>query len=140
MPRDTEGTIRRLASQLFAFPVEDYLASEQFSAFCRDHDLVDAWKEHLESSHDNRPDLYGRDVIKNAFVLFLHHIFHTRPGDFLPLFTRFLIDLSPGICQALPLNDLKKDLTLLGYPESVIDTGFSILKEDGADHRNPQER
>ena len=83
-----------------------------------------------------RPDLYGREVIKNAFVLFLSHIFHSGPGDFLPLFTQFLIDFSQRISRALPLDELKKDLTLLGYSDISIDSEFSILKENAQDYQN----
>jgi hypothetical protein len=133
MPQDIKKIIKRLTAQLFTYPIEDYLSSENFSLFCKEHDLVDAWREKLESSRD-RPDLYGNAVIKNAFVLFLHHIFHCRPKEFLDLFTDILIGFSQEISQALPVNDLKKDLVLLGYSDKEIDNEFSNLKADGKDH------
>jgi len=127
MPRDTEKTLKRLAAQLFALPVEDYLMSEKFSDFCRRHDLCDAWKEYLVLSRD-KPDLYGSAVTKNAFVLFLHHVFHSRQKEFPQLFSLFLIDFSQGISCVVPFNDLKRDLMALGYSEPEIDTTFSNVK------------
>jgi hypothetical protein len=61
---------------------------------------------------------------KNTFTLFLHHIFHRRPGDFLCLFAQFLRGFSESISQALPLGDLKKNLMLLGYSEEDINSEF----------------
>jgi hypothetical protein len=129
MSQDTNKTIRQLTGQLTTYHIEDFLLSDNFSSFCRDHDLADAWREKLESSRD-RPDLYGKDVIKNAFVLFLTHIFHCRPREFLELLTHILIGFSQGNSQALPVNDLKKDLVLLGYSDEEIDNEFSDLKSD----------
>jgi hypothetical protein len=133
MPQDTKKTIKRLTAQLFTYPIEDYLSSENFSIFCSEHDLEDAWKEKLESSRD-RPDLYGNTVIKNAFVLFLHHIFHCRPKEFLELFTHFLIGFSQEISQVLPVNDLKKDLVYLGYSIEEVNIEFSTMKGGHTDN------
>ena len=116
-----------MTAQLFRYSIDDYLASENFSEFCREHDLSDAWKEKLESSQD-RPDLYGRDVMKNALVLFLHHISHCRPDEFLALFTRILAGFSQAGPLILPLNDLKRELLLLGYSDDDIDHEFANLK------------
>jgi hypothetical protein len=127
MPRDTEKILKRLAARLFTLPVEDYLTSEKFSDFCRKYDLCDAWKEYLVLSQD-KPDLYGSAVTKNAFVLFLHHVFHSRPEEFPELFSLFLIDFSQEIPCVLPFDDLKKDLMELGYSETEIDNKFSNVK------------
>jgi hypothetical protein len=127
MPHFTEKTIQRLTGHIFTYPIEDYLSSENFLIFCREYDLVDAWKEYLAVSRD-RPDLYGGSVIKNAFVLFVHHIFHSRPGEFLGLFTRFLMGFSEGITQSLPVDDLKNDLMSLGYSAEDIQNEFSNVK------------
>ena len=127
MSQDTEKTIKRMATQLFRYPIDNYLSSENFSEFCREYDLSDAWKEKLESSRD-RPDLYGRDVIKNAFVLFLHHISHCRPDEFLALFTRILEGFSQAGSLTLPLDDLKRELLVLGYSDGDIEHEFTNLK------------
>ena len=131
MAEDTEKSIKSLAAILFTFPIEDYLSSENFLLFCREQGLEDIWKEYLGFSRD-RPDLYGKTVIKNAFVLFLHHIYRGRPGEFLNLFTLFLVDFSREISQVLPVDDLKKDLTSLGYSDEEIDTRFSDLERPGS--------
>ena len=72
------------------------------------------------------PELYGGAVKKkkNAFTLFFHHIFHRRPGDFLPLFSHFLSCFSKDSSLVLPLEDLKKDLMLLGYSAEEIESEF----------------
>jgi len=116
-----------MTAQLFRYPIDDYLSSENFSEFCRGHDLSDAWKEKLESSRD-RPDLYGRDVMKNALVLFLHHVSHCRPDEFLVLFTQILAGFSQTFSLILPLDDLKKELLLLGYADNDIEHEFTNLK------------
>lgn len=127
MSQITEKTIKRMTAQLFRYPIDDYLSSENFSEFCRERDLSDAWKEKLESSRD-RPDLYGRDVIKNTLILFLHHISHCRPDEFLALFIRILAGFSQAGSLILPLNDLKKELLLLGYSDDDIEHEFTNLK------------
>ena len=132
MPPDTEKTIKRLAVHLFSFPLEEYLFSADFFSFLQEYDLGDAWKEYLVFSQD-KPDLYGGAVTKNAFGLFLHHIFHSRPGEFLQLFTCFLIGFEHAISQALPVDDLKKDLTALGYSDEDIDKEFSKMKANVKD-------
>jgi hypothetical protein len=133
MPRDTKKIIGQLAGRLPHGPLEEYLASEKFLRLCRDHEVEDAWKEYLELSRD-RPDLYGGSVMQNAFVLFLHHIFHEQPDAFPLLFTRFLAGFSRGISQPLPLDDLEKDLAGLGYPEKVLEKKFSALKAKEKKH------
>ena len=129
MPRDTKKIIGRVAARLPSRPLDEYLSSENFLLFCRDHDLEDAWKEYLELSRD-RPDLYGDSVMKNAFVRFLHHIFHQRPDEFPALFTRFLMGFSHGMYQPLPLDDLKSDFIDLGYPGKELEKKFSVLRAD----------
>ncbi|MFZ1128270.1 hypothetical protein [Methanoregula sp.] len=126
MFHDTEKTIKDLAAGLWALPIGDYLSSENFLLFCRHHDLADIWREYLDLSHDI-PHLYGSAVIKNTLVLFLHHIFHSRPKDFLTLFTLLLMDFYEGNISDLPVGDLKKDLVLLGYSDQEIEYEFSSI-------------
>ena len=127
MHKDTKETIRQVASRLFTLSPEAYLSSEHFSRFCREQDLDDNWKESLERSRD-RPDLYDDAVIKNAFVLFLLHIFHNQPDEFPALLSRFLTGFSHEIYQPLPLDELKKDLMDLGYPAEDVEKKFAVLQ------------
>jgi hypothetical protein len=123
MDRDSKKIIQGLTEHVFTLPVEDYLASEKFADFCRKHDLSDAWKEYLELSQDT-PDLYGRAVTKNAFGLFLHHIFHSRPDEFLEMVAHLLAGLSREISDPLLPDELKKDLVDLGYSDRDLETAF----------------
>jgi hypothetical protein len=135
MDDDRKQIFRDLAARLWVLPMEDYLASEEFSLFCRDHDLGDAWKEFLELSRDE-PDLYGGSVLRNTLSLFLSHIFHNRPEEFLSLFARLLGDFSRGISCALPVDDIKPFLLILGYPEVAIDHAlFSLRVRQEADNQ-----
>jgi len=127
MPRDTKKTLKRLAARLFTLSVEDYLMSENFFDFCRKYDLWDAWNEYLVLSRDI-PELYGSAVIKNAFVLFLQHILHSRPEEFPELLSLFLIDFIQELPCVLPFDDLKLDFMQLGYSETETDTMFSKIK------------
>jgi hypothetical protein len=124
MPQDTKIPIQRLADRLFDLPIGNYLVSENFSEFCRQYDLEDLWKEYRVLSRD-RPELYGHFVIKNAFIRLLHHVFHSRPDEFLELFTHLLIDFSQWISCIIPVNDLKKDLIQLGYSDEKVENEFS---------------
>jgi hypothetical protein len=63
-----------------------------------------------------------------CFVLFLHHIFHSRQKDFLEVFTCFLMGFSDGISQSLALEDLKKELQSLGFSAEDIESEFSQAK------------
>ncbi|RPI39830.1 MAG: hypothetical protein EHM53_04280 [Methanoregulaceae archaeon] len=133
MDDDRSQTFRELTALLGALPIGDYLVSEDFSRFLRNHDLEDAWNEYLVLSRD-KPDLYGDSVIKNAFSLFLSHIFHRRREMFLSLFSGLLADFSRGIPCTLPVDDIKPFLLLLGYPEAAIDhTLFSLRVRQKAD-------
>jgi hypothetical protein len=134
MIEDTKNPIDRLADRLFSLPLGNYLLSENFSLFCRQHNLEDIWKEYRVVSRD-RPELYGIFVIKNAFVLFLQHILHSRPNEFPEVFTHFLSGFSREISQPLPLDDLKKDLMDLGYSDNDLDKKFSVLRVNGEEHR-----
>jgi hypothetical protein len=134
MPQDPEATMKGLTARLAEFPLEAYLSSERFARFCTDYDLGDAWKEYLEVSGD-RPELYGNAVKENALGKFLLHIFRGRPDEFLELFIRFLSGFSREITRELPVNDLKKDLHLLGYSRTSIDLAFTHLEADVKDRR-----
>jgi hypothetical protein len=138
MPRDTRKAIKRLTAQVFTCPVDVYLASEKFSDFCRNHDILDAWKQYLEISRET-PELYGSAVTKNAFELFLHHIFHRRPDEFLKLFIDFLLEFLRGISCVIPVENLKKDLMDLGYSDRDLETELSVLRANEENHQEMQD-
>jgi hypothetical protein len=134
MPQDTKIPIQRLTDRLFDLPIGNYIVSEQFSLFCRQYDLEDLWKEYRVLSRD-QPELYGHFVIKNAFIRLLHHVFHSRPDEFIGVVTQFLFRLSHEIAQPLPLDDLKRDLVDLGYSDGDLETGFSMLRRNDEELR-----
>jgi len=123
MLKDTEKTMKELAGRLWEFPIEGYLSSENFLRFCRQYDLEDRWNEYLALSRDI-PEFYGSAVIKNAFVRFLHHIYSSRPREFLSLFALHMRDFSGKNSCTLPVGDLRSDLLLPGYSLQEIDTQF----------------
>lgn len=127
MNDDTKQTMKELTAQLWALPVADYLVSEEFSRFCHAHDLYDEWREYLRLSED-RPDLYGGSVLKSAFTRFLYHLYHMKKDAFPSLFTRMMADFSRNISCSLPVDDLKRSLLLLGYPEAETDHALFILR------------
>jgi hypothetical protein len=134
MAKDIKKVIGQMTARLFTVSPEAYLLSEHFLRFCRKQDLEDAWKESLERSRD-RPDLYGDAVIKNAFELLLQHVFHSRPDEFPAIVIRFLTGFSHEISRPLPLDELKKDLTDLGYPAKDLEKKFSVLSADEKERR-----
>jgi hypothetical protein len=127
MKKNPKRIIKRIAGRLFSIAVDDYLASDLFLGFRHDHDLDDAWKEFLELSQD-RPDLYGDDVMKNTVIGFLCHICHSRPGEFLALFSQFLAEFMQVADRRLPLDDLERDLRHLGCAEDDLEKEFLSLR------------
>ncbi|MDD1696290.1 MAG: hypothetical protein LUQ54_05270, partial [Methanoregula sp.] len=78
----------------------------------------------LELARD-KPDLYGGDVAKNAFFMFLLHVYNSRKEDF-PKIIASLLNCFPGRYQSPPvLSAIKDDLIRLGYPEKEVETAFS---------------
>jgi hypothetical protein len=116
MPPDTKKSITRHSSLLPKLPVEAHLSSEHFTVFCREHDLADTGKEHVESSRD-RPYLYGKDSTKNACILFFHHLFQTRPCEFLEILTGFFHDFREWNALPLPFDAIKKECLRPGLSE-----------------------
>jgi hypothetical protein len=127
MSDDSLQAMKELAARLFALPAEEYLASERFREFCRNHDLWDTWREYLRLTED-RPELYGRSVMENAFSRFLSHVFHNRKEEFLHLFVSLLADFLTEISCDMPVDDLRPGLLLLGYSESELDHSLFLLK------------
>ncbi len=123
MPTDTKDHIAGLYILLANFPLEEYLSSENFAIFCREQELGDTWKEHLDTSRD-RPDLYGNDSTKNAFILFFHHLLQTRSSEFLGILTGFLRDFRTWNASPLPCAAIKEECIGLGFPEPSVEGEF----------------
>jgi hypothetical protein len=123
MPPDTKKKITRLYTLLSKLPLDAYLSSPNFTVFCREHDLADTWKEHVDSSMD-RPDSYGKDINKNAFILFFQHLFQTRPCEFLEILTAFLQDFRDWNVHPLPFGAIKKECLGLGFPDKTVHDEF----------------
>jgi hypothetical protein len=123
MPPDAKNNIAGLYTLLSKLRLEEYLSSPNFTVFCKEHDLADTWKEHVDSSRD-RPDLYGKDITKNAFILFFQHLFQTRPREFLVLLTAFLQDFREWNPHPLPVEALKKECAGLGFPDKTVEDEF----------------
>jgi len=120
MPPDTKQFITGLYTLLPELPLEEYLSSENFTTFCREHELTDTWKEHLELSRD-RPDLYGKESTRHAFILFFDHLFQTRRSEFLGILTGFLRDFREWNACPLPLDAIKRECANLGFSDETID-------------------
>ena len=127
MPGDAKDHIAGLYTLLAKLPVEEYLFSEKFAAFCKDHDLDDTWKGHWETAQA-RPDLYGKDTTKNAFILFFHHLFQTKPGEFLEILTGFLQDFQEWNASPLSCAAIKKECLLMGFPVPSVEDEFSKVR------------
>ena len=123
MPPDTKKFITGLYTLLPELPLGEYLSSEHFTAFCREHGLTDTWKEHLENAKD-RPDLYGRDSIKNAFILFFDHLVQTRPREFPGILAAFLRDFGRRSACPLPIDAIKRECVRQGFMEKTVDDEF----------------
>ena len=121
------GTDQIAAGQIYThllpLKIGEYLESYQFSLFLKNHDLDDAWKQFLVESQD-KPDLYGDSVEKNAFTSFLLHVFHSRHKEFPAIVSAFFKSIATGCSHLLPVSDLKHDLQDLGYSEHETDTIF----------------
>jgi hypothetical protein len=88
--------------------------SDHYALYLKNHDLKDAWTLFLVESHD-RPDLYGAGVGKNAFTLFLLHVFHSRHEEFPALVRDFFSSIAAWSLHPLPVFELKQDLQNPGY-------------------------
>jgi hypothetical protein len=123
MPDSTKTLMGGIYTHLRSLDIEDYLASGQFSLFLKNQDLEDAWKQFLVESED-RPDLYGNDVGKNTFTLFLLHVFHRHHEEFPVIMGDFFCSISKWSSHLLPVVKLKRDLQNLGYSDRDIDAIF----------------
>ena len=127
MPPDAKKTLARLYTLVAKLPLDSYLSSESFTIFCREYDLADEWKGHSDSAKD-RPDLYGRDTTRHAFILFFDHLIQTRPLEFLGILAAFLQDLGRWSSHPVPVDAIKKACVRLGFPSETVADEFSKIE------------
>src|SRR5208337_3598244 len=114
MPQDPHKALRLIADHMIRQAIGDYLVSGKFSRFCREHDIAEIWGGLLGST-DGKPEVYGSDVIRNAFFLLLEHIYRVRKEE--------LPKCGAGICRNYAKKSpdpsfvpaIKQDLIQLGY-------------------------
>ena len=135
LPWDFRRGIRQLSDDVLSLGIDNYLVSEQFAAFCRNHGIYEIWTGIRGLSRD-KPELYGRDVLDNAFFLLLQHIYRARNAEFLGFLTDLLADYS-----GVPLNPsfflaIQNDLIILGYSRKDVETHFSSWRKRRGDLRS----
>ena len=124
MTLDSRKIIGQLSAHLLDLEIARYLVSEHFTRFCRERNIDDIWKEDLDFSRD-KPNLYGDDVVKNAFLHFLEHIYQSRKDEFLGILA-VLIRESSGIRpEPAFFREINQDLIRLGYSMEDMKTIFS---------------
>lgn len=116
MPLESRKTIQQLSGHLLTLDVVEYLESERFFRFCKEHDIDDIWMECLDFSRD-KPNLFGDEVAKNAFLMLLQHTFNSKKDEFLKIIANLLKEL-PGMCpNPLFFPGIKK-IDPAGFPAS----------------------
>ncbi len=125
IPQDWRKLIRQLADHLRRLGILDYLASEQFSQFCRAHGIYEMWDGLLGLSRD-KPDLYGNDTVNNAFFMLLQQIYRERGVELPGILADLLADYS-----GIPLNPsffvaIQRDLIHLGYFQEDVENRFAM--------------
>ena len=136
MQENPKRIFATMAARVCSRPFGEYLQSEDFSGFVREHDLDEVWEVALETSRDT-PDLYGRAAIRNAFVTFLQHACHRDPEGFPGTVAGLLAAFSLWSGRTLPLRDLKNDLADLGYPDTVLEREFPVLRSPDNETAKP---
>ena len=123
MHEKNQIAVDQIYTHLLPLQIGKYLESDQFARFLKNQDLEDAWKQFLVESQD-RPDLYGSSVRKNAFTAFLLHVFHRYHEKFPGVGRDFFKSIAQWSSHPLPVFELKCDLQNLGYSEYEINTLF----------------
>jgi hypothetical protein len=123
MQEKNQIAVGQIYTHLLPLQIGKFLESNQFSLFLKNQGLEDAWNQFLVESQD-RPDLYGTSVRKNAFTLFLLHIFHRYHEKFPGVVRDFFKSIAPWSSHPLPVFELKNDLQNLGYSENEVNIAF----------------
>ena len=119
MTKDTREGIRQLSGHIMDMDNGKFLVSEQFSRFCREHQIDEMWGGLLTSAGD-RPDLYGDEIIRHALFRLLEHICHKRRSEFLSILHGLLLLLQKNSCNPSLFPAVRQDLIGLGYsPEEA---------------------
>jgi len=123
MKPESRKILRQLSDHILELETRNYLASGQFTRFCTAHEIEDTWSAGLELSRD-KPQLYGRDVEKNAFFEFLQHIHHSRKNEFPKIITELLTDVSGKHPAPTSVFRIQEDLIRLGYSREDVEKAF----------------
>ncbi len=126
MPQDSQQTIRLLSNHIIRQGMGNYLLSDHFSRFCREHNLAEIWEGLLGSSRD-KPELYGDDVMRDAFFHLLQHIYRGRREKFLEILVALLADYSKISLDSNLVPTIKQDLIRLGYPLKEVEDMVSTM-------------
>jgi hypothetical protein len=126
MPQDQQQALRRISDHMILQGMGDYLVSEKFSRFCREHEVYEIWGGFLGASGD-RPELYGSDKIKNAFFLLLQHICQIRKAEFPKIIAGILADSTKKTADPSFVPTIKQDLIHLGYSIEDVEDSFRTM-------------
>jgi hypothetical protein len=126
MPKDTQKALRLISDRMIRQGMGNYLVSGKFSRFCREHDIADIWGGLLGLS-DGKPELYGSDVIRNAFFLLLEHIYRGRRAELPKIIAGILADYEKKTPDASFVPAIKQDLIYLGYSMEDVDDSFKTM-------------
>jgi hypothetical protein len=124
MPQDLKTTIGHLSSHLLQPGMVDYLESQKFARFCREHDLSDVWSEALGYSGDT-PDLYGDAITKKAFLMLVRHLYRSRMEEFPELLAALLADFYTNYPGPEFVSIVLDDLADVGYTRKYMEAMFS---------------
>jgi hypothetical protein len=104
----------------------NYLLSDHFSLFCREHNLSEIWDGLLGFSRD-KPELYGGDIIRDAFFQLLQHICRGRRKEFLEILIGLLADYSKISLKSNLVPTIKQDLIRPGYSLKEVEVMISTM-------------
>ena len=124
MQQDPRKTISHLSDHILQPGMAEYLQSQQFARFCREHDLEDVWNEALGYSGDN-PALYGDAVVKHAFRMLVRHLYRSRMEEFPELLAGLLADFFGNYPGPAFVSRILDDLDGLGYTRKYMEAMFS---------------
>jgi hypothetical protein len=116
MQEDPRRTIARLHEHILRPGTIDHLQSRQFTAFCREHDLGEAWQEALEYCGE-KPGVSGTAVISMAFHLLLRHLYDQKRDEFPTVLAGTLAIFFRAYPGPEFVSGIFDDLVLLGYSQ-----------------------
>ncbi len=126
MAQDPQKTLMLISDHMIRQGMGDYLASGKFSRFCKEHDIAEIWAGLLGSS-DGKPELYGSDVVRDAFFLLLQHIYRGRRVELPKIIAGILADYAKKTADPSLVPAIKQDLVLLGYSMEDVEDSFKTM-------------